>query len=123
VKKGTACGAPVSAAARPSRGTASLVTVGIVVLMTRERAARLRKTKKTKLAVVGIAIVLLIGLLSWPIKIVCPMGPCSTAPDADGYVHRNYEIQPLGAPLIQMVMGKNFDVSYSSGVEKDRDNS
>jgi hypothetical protein len=81
---------------------------------------------KTKLAVVGIAVVLLIGLLSWPIKYVCPRGPCSTAPDADGYIHRihrYYEIQPLGAPLIEMIMGKNFQLRYSAGVEKDRDHS
>ncbi len=83
----------------------------------RERAPRL---SKTKLAVVGIAIALVIGLLSLPIKYVCPKGPCSTAPDAEGYVHHYYEIQPLGAPLIEMVMGKNFQLVYSSGVEKDR---
>jgi hypothetical protein len=79
------------------------------------------RVSKAKLAVAVVAAALPIGLLSWPIKYVCPMGPCSTAPDADGYVHRNYEVQPLGAPLIEMVMGKDFHIRYSSGVEKDRD--
>src|ERR1700744_3177144 len=73
--------------------------------LTRERAPRL---SKTQLAVVGIAAVLLIGLLSWPIKYVCPNGPCTSAPVADGYVHRYYEIQPLGAPLIESIVGKKW---------------
>jgi hypothetical protein len=74
---------------------------------------------KTKLALIGIAAVLLIGLLAWPIRIVCPNGPCTTAPYPDGYVRRYYEIQPLGAPLVEIFMGKNFHVRYSSGIEKD----
>jgi hypothetical protein len=78
---------------------------------------------KTKLAVVGIAVVLLIGSLGWPIKYVCPHCPCSSAPDADGYIHRYYEVQPLGAPLIEVILGKNLRLCYSAGVEKDRDHS
>jgi hypothetical protein len=49
-----------------------------------------------------------------------PEGPCSSAPDADGYIHRYYEIQPLGAALIEPFVGKNFRLCYSAGVEKDR---
>jgi hypothetical protein len=75
---------------------------------------------KTELALLGIAVVLLIGLLSWPIKYVCPNGPCTTAPDADGYVHPYYEIQPFGATLIESIVGKKLAFHYSAGVEKDR---
>jgi hypothetical protein len=59
-------------------------------------------------------------LLSWPIKYVCPNGSCTSAPDSDGYVHRYYDIEPLGAALIEPFVGKNFRLWYSAGVEKDR---
>ncbi len=88
--------------------------------LTSERAPRL---SKTKLAVVGIAVGLLIGLLSWPIKYVCPNGPCTSAPDADGYVHRYYEIQPFGASVIESIVDDRWPLRYSAGVEKDRDHS
>jgi hypothetical protein len=73
---------------------------------------------KVKLALAGIAVVLLIALFVWPVKVVCPRGPCTTAPDADGYVHRYYEVKPLGPAVIEKITGNNFRLYYSSGDEK-----
>ena len=74
---------------------------------------------KTKLILLGIAGAVLIGVLAWPVKTVCPNGPCTSAPDADGYVHRYYEIQPLGTALIASVTNRNLPLHYSSGIQKD----
>jgi hypothetical protein len=74
----------------------------------------------TKAILAVIAVAVLMGLLSWPVKYVCPNGPCSTAPDAEGYIHRYYEVQPLGVVLVENILGKNFALVYSEGVEKGR---
>jgi len=73
---------------------------------------------KVKLALIGVAVVLLIALFAWPVKFACPRGPCTTAPDADGYVHRYYEVEPLGPAIIEKIIGTNFGIYYSSGVQK-----
>ncbi len=49
---------------------------------------------------------LLIAALALPIKQTCgnPRYSCATAPDAQGYVHYYYEVQPLGVVLIIQLM-------------------
>jgi hypothetical protein len=73
---------------------------------------------KLQVVLIGIAVVLTIALFALPVKIMCPHGPCTTAPDADGYVHRYYEVKPLGPALIETVTGTNFGLYYSSGYQK-----
>jgi hypothetical protein len=66
----------------------------------------------------GIAVAMVIALLAWPVKEVCPNGPCTTAPDADGHVHRYYEVEPLGAIVLETITGKSLPLRYSTGEEK-----
>jgi len=62
-----------------------------------------------------VAVLLLIAVLAVPTKVVCPNGPCSTAPDAQGNVHRYYEVKPLGVTLLEEVTGLRVSIHYSSG--------
>lgn len=73
---------------------------------------------KVKLVLLAAVVVLIIGLLAWPIKDVCPKGPCTTGPDSNGYVSRYYEVKPIGAALIETITGKNLPLRYTSGSEK-----
>ncbi|ODR26774.1 hypothetical protein [Mycolicibacterium porcinum] len=72
---------------------------------------------KRSVIITGIAVVLLIAVLVAPTKVTCPNGPCTTAPDAQGNVHRYYEMKPLGAALIEEVTGLRVPIHYSSGVD------
>lgn len=72
---------------------------------------------KRSVIVTGIAVALLIAVLVAPAKVTCPNGPCTTAPDAQGNVHRYYEMKPLGAALIEEVTGLRVPIHYSSGVD------
>lgn len=67
------------------------------------------------LVLVGIAVVLVIGLLALPTKEKCPKGLCVTAPDAQGNIHYYYEVKPLGAALIENITGTNLPFHYTSG--------
>ncbi|ORB59436.1 hypothetical protein BST43_07085 [Mycobacteroides saopaulense] len=70
---------------------------------------------KRIMIVTGITGALLIAVLAAPIRVVCPNGPCSTAPDTQGNVHRYYELKPLGAMLIEEVTGVPVTIHYASG--------
>lgn len=70
---------------------------------------------KVQGVVIGIVIVLVVvAVLAWPVKVVCPNGPCLTGVDEAGYVHRYYEIKPLGADLLSLPF------RYSSGNESEQ---
>ncbi len=73
---------------------------------------------RTRLLIAGVvAGLLLIAVLAVPTKVVCPNGPCSTAPDARGDVHRYYEMKPLGAILFEEVTELRIPIRYSSGMD------
>ncbi|MEU9809261.1 hypothetical protein [Mycobacterium sp. NPDC050853] len=72
---------------------------------------------KRIVATTGIAAALLVAVLAVPTKVICPNGPCSTAPDAQDRVHRYYEMKPLGATLIEEVTGLPIPLHYESGVD------
>lgn len=72
---------------------------------------------KRILIITGIAVALLIAVLAVPAKVTCPNGPCTTAPDAQGNVHRYYEMKPLGAALVEEVTGFRVPIHYASGVD------
>jgi hypothetical protein len=55
-----------------------------------------------------------------PITRMCPNGPCATAPDADGYVQRYYEVKPIAGAWLETVSGKHLTLRYGSGVQKDK---
>ncbi|MUM15851.1 hypothetical protein FZI91_22560 [Mycobacterium sp. CBMA271] len=65
--------------------------------------------------ITGIAVALLISVLAVPTKVICPNGPCSTAPDAQSNVYRYYEMKPLGATLVEEVTGLRIPIHYTSG--------
>lgn len=65
---------------------------------------------------VAIAVVALVAVLVWPVKVVCPNGPCTTGIDESGYIHRYYEVKPLGASLL------NLPFHYSSGRDSEKRN-
>ena len=69
--------------------------------------------------VTGGAVALLIAVLAVPTKVICPNGPCTTAPDAQGNVHRYYEMKPLGAALVEEVTGLRIPIRYTSGVDSE----
>lgn len=70
---------------------------------------------KRVVTITGIVVAVLIVVLAVPTKVVCPNGPCSTAPDAQGNVHRYYEMKPLGAKLVEEVTGFPIPIHYTSG--------
>ncbi len=70
---------------------------------------------KRVVAITGIVVALLIAALAVPTKVICPNGPCSTAPDAQGNVHRYYEMKPLGATLVEEATGFRIPIHYTSG--------
>ena len=67
--------------------------------------------------VIVVAVLVLIAVLAAPTKVVCPNGPCSTAPDTQGNVHRYYQIKPLGVTLLEEVTGLRIPIHYASGVD------
>lgn len=67
--------------------------------------------------IAGIVVALPSAVLVVPVKVLCPNGPCSTAPDAQGNVHRYYEMKPLGADLVEQVTGLRIPIHYGSGVD------
>ncbi|SKL34063.1 Uncharacterised protein [Mycobacteroides abscessus subsp. bolletii] len=68
-------------------------------------------------AITGIVIALLIVVLAVPTKVICPNGPYATAPDAQGNVHRYYEMKPLGATLVEEATGFRISIHYTSGLD------
>ncbi len=74
--------------------------------------------RKLRAVLIASAAVLGIALLAWPVKEVCPNGPCTTAPDAQGSVHRYYEVKPLAAAVIDTVAGKSLPLRYTSGEQR-----
>lgn len=64
-----------------------------------------------------VAGLIVIAVLAVPAKVVCPNGPCSTAPDAQGNVHRYYEMKPLGVALFEKVTALRIPIHYTSGME------
>lgn len=64
-----------------------------------------------------VAGLLLIAVLAVPTKVVCPNGPCSTAPDAQGNVHRYYQMKPLGATLFEQTTYLRVPIHYTSGMD------
>ncbi|ORV01675.1 hypothetical protein AWC04_12775 [Mycolicibacterium fallax] len=67
--------------------------------------------------IAGVGVALLCALLFVPVKVTCPNGPCSTAPDARGNIHRYYELKPLGADLVEQVTGLRVPIHYGSGMD------
>ena len=71
-----------------------------------------------KVVAAGLVVVaLLIVLLAWPVTQRCgnPRYSCATAPDAQGFVHYYYEVQPLGVVIVNTVVGSDIRIHYSSG--------
>ncbi|OBJ52391.1 hypothetical protein [Mycobacterium sp. 1423905.2] len=75
---------------------------------------------KLKPLLFGLVVIAVIVFIAWPVKKTCPNGPCGGAPDAQGNVHRYYEVQPLGAVVIETVTDQHVPVSYHSGYEDQR---
>jgi hypothetical protein len=71
------------------------------------------------LVLVGVAVLLVIGVLALPIKQRCgaPGFSCATAPDAHGNISYYFEMEPLGVKLIESLTGSNFPLYYTSGHE------
>jgi hypothetical protein len=80
------------------------------------------QVSKLKVVVVGIAVVLVIGALAWPVKESCggPNINCMTGPDENGYVHPYYEVKPLGVIIFETVTDKKFPFRYTSGYESEK---
>lgn len=77
--------------------------------------------KRVPLAV-GMAVVLVIGVLAIPIKARCgaPGYSCATTLDAQGNVHYYYEVEPLGVYVAEIVIGSNISFYYKSGDETEK---
>ena len=59
----------------------------------------------------------LLGIFLFPLKVECgvPGYACTTAPDSDGYIYRNYDVEPLGVMLLETVIGTNIPLTYFKG--------
>jgi hypothetical protein len=83
-----------------------------------------RRPINKRLRIVGIAIAaaLMIGFLVVPVKIRCgsPGAACATAPDAQGYVHYSYVVEPLGLSMIHDMTGLNVSFKYASGEDLEK---
>ena len=66
---------------------------------------------------VGVGVLIVAALLAIPVKQICPHGPCSSAPDAQGYVHRYYEVKPFGITVLENLTGSAFALHYSEGTD------
>lgn len=73
--------------------------------------------KYLKASLIAVVAILVIAFAVWPVKRQCPNGPCTTAPDAQGLVRTYYEVQPLGAVVIEDLTGQHVAVAYSSGYD------
>lgn len=69
---------------------------------------------RRRFAITLTVVVVVFALLAVPVKSICPYGPCSSAPDAQG-VHRYYETAPFGVLLIEAVSGVHLPIRYDSG--------
>jgi hypothetical protein len=72
--------------------------------------------------VVGIAAVLAIAVLAFPVKVRCgaPGLACATAVDAQGNVHYYYEVEPIGVYVAETFTGSNIRLYYQSGEDLEK---
>jgi hypothetical protein len=72
--------------------------------------------------VVGIAVVLGIAVLAFPVKVRCgaPGLACATAVDAQGNVHYYYEVEPIGVYVAETFSGSNIRLYYRSGEDLEK---
>ena len=71
---------------------------------------------RTRLLLAGVVGVVLL-VLGVQTKVICPNGPCATAPDTRGTVHRYYQMKPLGATLFEKVTELRLPIHYTSGTD------
>lgn len=71
---------------------------------------------------IGILVMLVIALLALPTKqrFAVPGLTCATALDKDGYIHHDYEVEPVGVYLAEIVTGSNIRLFYYSGDDLER---
>jgi hypothetical protein len=73
---------------------------------------------------VGIAVVLAIAMLAFPLKVRCgaPGLACATAVDEQGNVHYYYcyEVEPLGVYIAETFTGSNIRLYYWSGEDLEK---
>lgn len=77
------------------------------------------KVKRIKVMLVILGILLVITFISFvfPIKMDCPGGTCTIAPDEAGNLGSYYEVVPMLVPFLEDLTGKDIGFYYSSGYD------
>lgn len=80
-----------------------------------------RNSTPVKKAVI-ICVAVLVGVLLFPCKVVCsvPTAMCTSAPDKNGYIYRNYDVEPLGIMLLETVVHDNIPITYFEGYDSEK---
>ena len=67
-----------------------------------------------------IALVVLVALFLFPVKVMCgaPGKSCASAPDENGKVSRYYVYEPLGIWMIESVLDRDIQIHYIKRTEK-----
>lgn len=70
--------------------------------------------KKSVLAAMVIIALLFGAVLLFPVRVECgvPGYTCAVAPDENGNVRENYDIEPVGSLLIESLTKKDFFLRY-----------
>jgi hypothetical protein len=69
-------------------------------------------------------VLFLIALALLPVPVRCGTAAlgymCMPAPDADGFIHVYYEIEPLAIAALELATGTRIPVYYSAGRRRTR---
>lgn len=82
-----------------------------------EKIAKKVKRIKVMLIILGILLVITFISFIFPIKMDCPGGTCTIAPDASGNLGSYYEVVPMVVPFLEDLTGKDIGFYYSSGFD------
>ncbi|MEI7578681.1 MAG: hypothetical protein WCJ58_01425 [bacterium] len=76
---------------------------------------------KKKLVILATLVILFFGviILLIPIKVTCgiPGATCTTAPDSNGTISRNIDVEPLFVYLIETIIHEDLPIKYSTQTE------
>ncbi len=78
------------------------------------------KNKNNMIKITVLSIVLIIFF--WPVKVTCgaPGYTCTPAPDQNGLIYRNYDIEPLGIMLLESLVTKDLPIKYFEGTSVEK---
>jgi hypothetical protein len=70
-------------------------------------------SKRTRIIIIAVLAFVVLMLIPVPVTCGIPSATCTTAPDRDGNISHNVDVEPLGVMLIETLTRKDFPFRYS----------